>query len=204
MNPTTRRGLTLFPVVAVSHRITTAGILADPDAPPCAPLADVNTRTWRWVTVKLPVVATPSIGVLVPSGAGESGSHDSAMGVPDTEEHWQQLVASWTWADSDKSANDARKLAIWFGSIEAYPAVGEVSGTQQRDLHECLLLTEAGPVHAAMFCLEPPRQPPAFYLSAYAALGTGLWLGVLGRGPDEASQQELLASLGTLRPKPQE
>ena len=188
-----------FPQVPDSTRIQHGSIQAASDAPPCLLKEIADTLSWSRVSTTIPSRYLKAVTFLLPPGFAGRSMSSPPQGVEDSDPSWQHILGSWSeYGGSGRMA--PTRLALWIGSIQGYPSTGGGEDTRQVAYAECRLTTDVGAVPVALFTLQSPSPDlDGHYVAAYWEVRPGVYLSVLGRGPDSASQSRLVHALASVR-----
>jgi len=164
--------------------------------------------TWRdgdrWRTVRIPIRFAEIRGVAVDLPVGYTPLQGSRVGESAFDKEAAQgdrMLGSWIAGTAVPigGATTERDFTVWISSDSGYPAVGLPPDASQQEMHECQLRLSQGSLHVVLFTVEYPDGGMTHFVGAYANARPGVWMRILGEGPDGDSEAELLRALATMR-----
>ena len=191
--------LVRFPQISDSTRIKDGSLQAASDAPPCILNEITDTLSWSRVSTTIPSRYLKAVTFLLPPGLAAHSTKNPPQGIEDSDPSWDHILGSWSDLDG-LPRRVPTHLALWIGSIQGYPSTVGGEETRQTAYAECRLTTDVGAVPVALFTLQSrSREPDSHYISGYWEVRPGVYVQVLGRGPDSASQSRLVHALASVR-----
>ena len=192
-----------FPQISDSTRIQHGSVQTASDAPPCILNEITDTLGWSRVSTPSPSRYLKAVTFLLPPSLAAHSMNNPPQGIEDSDPFWQHILGSW----SDSNGLPRRvptHLALWIGSIQGYPSTVGGEETRQTAFAECRLTTDVGAVPVALFTLQAPSpELDSHYVAAYWEVRPGVYVQMLGRGPDSASQSRLVHALASVRVIPE-